>query len=176
VTIEKFGIGLTFATLEETYSSVTGWHPHGNWFFISHTPLEAHEVEEFIAQIRDLWVQAASDSGLKRTSRRAQNVEFYSDPEQLKVKAKYSMKQSYYPESIPTESQALKGAGLSAWDVLGLAILTRKCEWIRAFNEYEVSITGRQRLTVYKPRKPKAIKHTADLPMVVKPPAATLKP
>jgi hypothetical protein len=163
-TIERFGIGLTFATLEETYSPSSGWHPHKNWFFISHMPLEEQQVEAFITEIRDLWVKAAMDSGLTRTSRRAQHIEFLSDPEALKVKAKYSMKQSYYPSTTPDESVARLGSGLSAWDVLALAALSMRCEWIRAYNEYEMAISGKQRLTVYKVRKSKLSSSTADLP------------
>jgi len=96
-----FGITGSVRVFEETYGEINGWHPHANWIWFTSRTLDNAEKEAFTRLVRDFWLKASANGGIRGTSASAQWVGFSSDDASVKATALYVSKHSFYSKPHP---------------------------------------------------------------------------
>lgn len=145
----EFNITRSVRTLEETYSDKTFWHPHVNWLWFIHEPMNKDSLAELEEKLLNAWLESASLGGIRGLQIAAQRFNAYYTDEAVRFQARYVTKQSYYPEQVPNKQLDGYYHGLQPWHILELA-RTGELKWIVVFRQYEKAMKRRRRVVFYK--------------------------
>jgi hypothetical protein len=148
---KRYGITHSVRILEETYSEENHWHPHFN--FIFHIPYKMRKPDQdsFLNEVLDAWVHAASITGLTKTSKSMQTLEYETDLTQALRRNGYQTKHGQFPLEKPVLDVNGRFSGLKPFEVLQLA-LTGELYWMQVWNEFERATHRIRRVRFYKPR------------------------
>lgn len=151
---KRYGITHSVRILEETYSETSFWHPHFNFIFHIPNTMRKPDQDSFLNEVLDAWVHAASLTGLNKTSKSMQTLEYETDLTQALRRNGYQTKHGQFPLEKPVLDVNGRYSGLKPFEVLQLA-LTGDVYWIEVWNEFEHSTHRIRRVRFYKPRNPK---------------------
>ena len=146
---ERYGITDSVRTLEETYSTLTYWHPHVNFVWFIREPMEEAKTVAFMAEVLDAWLSSATTGGIRGVKSQAQSFSTFTTSSAAKILANYVSKHSYFIESAPSPASDGEYYRLQPWEILQLA-RTRNPYWVRVWHHYEKSMKGQRRVVYYR--------------------------
>jgi hypothetical protein len=144
----KYGISGSLRTLEETYSEDTYWHPHVNYIWFFDSLLTVYEEKAFVDEMKSIWIDVASNSGIRGVQPGAQRFKPWIGQKAAKKLAEYSTKLSYFTDHLPKPKGDGKFRQLQPWQILSLA-RTGDPQWIKIWNDYELAMVKKHRVVYY---------------------------
>lgn len=146
---EKYGITDSVRTLEETYSTLTHWHPHVNYVWFVREPMDEQTTVAFMAEAMAAWLSTAASGGIRGVGSQAQNFSTFTTSAAAKTLASYVSKHSFFIEDAPSPASDGEHYRLQPWEILQLA-RTRNAYWVRVWHQYEKSMKGQRRVIYYR--------------------------
>lgn len=146
---ERYGITDSVRTLEETYSTVTHWHPHVNFVWFIREPMDEKTTVAFMGEVMDAWLSSAATGGIRGVKSQAQSFSTFTTSAAAKTLSNYVSKHSFFIESAPSPASDGEYYRLHPWEILQLA-RTRNTYWVRVWHHYEQSMKGQHRVVYYR--------------------------
>lgn len=145
-------LGITYSSryLDESWGEQHGWNPHFNWIFFLPEGVDQNSAQEFMVNLKKLWVKAATTGGLRGVSPLAQSTELITSYERAIQVSGYVTHHSYYPVNLKVEFLKKNGkwVGLLPFEVLEVA-LNFDCRLKAAWIEFEKASRGLHRVHHY---------------------------
>lgn len=145
----RYGISDSVRTFEETYSTVTYWHPHVNYVWFVKEPMQEDKAVAFMAEIVDAWMLSALAGGIRGVMQVAQKLSTFRTTESIKTLSNYVTKHSYFDSKAPSPASDGEYYRLKPWEILHLA-RTGDLFWIHVWHEFEQTLKGQRRVIYYR--------------------------
>lgn len=145
----RYGVTDSVRTFEETYSTVTFWHPHVNYVWFVRESMPEDKAVAFMTEIVDAWMSSASSGGIRGVMQVAQKMSTFHTTDSIKHLSNYVTKHSFFDAGVPSPASDGNYYRLKPWEILQLA-RTGDVAWIQVWHEFEQALKGQRRVYYYR--------------------------